>query len=455
MVGLNGTLSIATQALDAQTAGIEVANNNIANVNTPGYSRQVVSFSSTAAVDNGATVDEGVTYEGFTSVRDSVLRLAIDSATSEQGSLTAQNAVLSQINSVFSGTPTDIGASVSTLFSDLSGLASNPSDSSGRQTVLTDAAQLANTFHQSAAQLSSASQAANQQVTSTVAKINQLSQQVAKLNSQLSATSAVAQNGGDLEDHRNALTTQLAQLIGVSSTQTGETPTLTTANGSPLVIGANAFALQVTTAADGTAHVVDTNGQDITSQLSGGVLGGSIEVRDVALPAFSRQLNALATGFANAMNAAQACGFDLDGNVGGLMFTLPASGSAAAGVQIALTNGAQIAVSSDGSPGSSGNLNALLAVQKNPLPSGASPTDAYASLVQNIGTAGSEVNAGLTAASTALQQLTAQQGSESGVSIDEETTNLLRYQQAYTAAARVISTVNDMYSVLMNISLGA
>jgi flagellar hook-associated protein 1 FlgK len=137
------------------------------------------------------------------------------------------------------------------------------------------------------------------------------------------------------------------------------------------------------------------------------------------------------------------------------MFTVPASGSAAAGIQTAISSGLQIALSSDGSPGSSGNLKVLLAVQNDALPSGASPTDAYASLVQNIGAVGSQVSVDLTAASASLQQLTTQQGSESGVSIDEETTNLLRYQQAYTAAARVISTINDIYTTLMNISLGA
>jgi flagellar hook-associated protein 1 FlgK len=454
MVGLNGALSIATEALDAQTAGIEVANNNIANVNTLGYSRQIVSFSSAATLNNGSTVDQGVTYDGFTSVRDAVLQLAINSGTSEQGSLTAQNTIITQINTEFSGTTSGIGASISTLFSDLSALATSPSDSSARQTVLSDASQLASAFQQGAEQLSSASQAANQQVTSTVAQINQVSQQIATLNNQLSAGAPTGQDGGNLEDQRDALTTQLAQLVGVSSTQTDGSPSLTTTNGSPLVIGGTPFALQVSTAADGTAHVLDANGNDITPQLSGGTLGGSIEARDTTLPAFSQQLDSLASQFANAMNTAQASGFDLNGNAGVAMFTVPAIGSAAAGIQVALTSGSQIAISSDGSSGSSGNLKGLLAVQNSQLPSGATPTDAYASLVQNIGTAGSQVSADLTAASASLQQLTTQQGSESGVSIDEETTNLLRYQQAYTAAARVISTINDIYTALMNVSLG-
>ena len=111
MIGLGSSLLIATEALGAQTAALEVASNNIANANTPGYSRQVVSLSSAASVQNGKTVDEGVSYQGFTSVRDAVLVQVIEQATADHGALTAQNTLLTQINSAFSGITTGIGAS--------------------------------------------------------------------------------------------------------------------------------------------------------------------------------------------------------------------------------------------------------------------------------------------------------------------------------------------------------
>ena len=454
MIGLSSSLSIATEALGAQTAALEVANNNIANANTPGYSRQLVSLSSAASVQNGTTVDDGVSYQGFTSVRDAVLDMAINAATSDQGSLTVQNALLTQINSAFSGTTTGIGASLSSLFSDLSALSTSPTDPSARQTVLSDANALTDAFHQGASALSNASTAANQQVSSAVAQVNELSQQIAALNGQIATAKANGGDGGDLADQRDELTTQLAQLVGVSTTQTDGTPTLTTANGSPLVIGDVSYALQVTTASDGTAHVLDTQGNDVTDALSGGTIGGAIATRDSTIPALSQQLDALASQFASAMNSAQATGYDLNGNPGVVMFTVPTSGSAAAGISVALTSGSQIAASLDGSAGSSGNIESLLAVQSTDLPNGANPTDSYAALVGNIGFAGSQVSSNLSATTSSLQQLTSQQNSESGVSIDEETANLIRYQQAYSAAARVISTINDMYTTLMNMSLG-
>ena len=327
MIGLGSSLSIATEALGAQTAALEVASNNIANANTPGYSRQVVSLSSAALVQNGTSVDEGVSYKGFTSVRDAVLGLAVNAATSQQGSLSAQNALLSQINTAFSGTTTGIGASLSTLFSDLSALSTNPTDSSARQTVLSDANALTDAFHQGSTALSNASSVANQQVSAAVAQVNDLSQQIAILNGQISSAEANGEDGGALTDQRDALTTQMAQLIGVSTTQTGGSPTLTTSNGSPLVIGDSAYRLQVATAPDGSAHVLDSEGNDITNELGGGTIGGAITARDNTIPALSQQLDTLASQFATAMNAAQAAGYDASGNPGVAIFTVPATGS--------------------------------------------------------------------------------------------------------------------------------
>ena len=162
------------------------------------------------------------------------------------------------------------------------------------------------------------------------------------------------------------------------------------------MIGNTSYQLQVTTAPDGTAHVLDGQGNDITNELSGGTIGGAITARDNTIPALSQQLDALASQFASAMNSAQAGGDDLNGNLGSAIFTIPPTGSAAAGIVVALTSGSQIAASSDGSAGSSGNVKAMLAVQSTNLPS-VNPIDSYASPFENIGFAGSQVSSGLAA----------------------------------------------------------
>ncbi len=452
MVGLNASLSLAAEALDAEDGAIAITNNNIANVNTVGYSRQTVNLSA-EALAGGA--DGGVSFGGYTSVRDQLLNISTNNKISDQGSLDTQSTALSAVDSAFSGTTTGIGAALSTFFSSLSGLSSNPTDSSARQSVLSAAARLASAFQQGASSLTTAQTDANTQVSTTVAQINQITQQIASLNGQLSTVgTGSGQGGGALEDQRDQLTAQLAKLTGVSETQTEGQPTLTTANGSPLVVAGKAYALQVSTGADGLQHITDASGADVTASLTGGSLGGALNLRDATIPQFLTQLNTLATQFASAVNSAQATGYDSTGASGQPMFSVSGT-NASAGLAVALSSASGIAASSDGSAGSSGNLTNLLAVQTNALPSGQTPIDSYASLTTSVGSAASNASTSLKATNLSLQQLTAQQGAISGVSIDEESTNLIRYQQAYTAAAHVISTVNDLFSVVMNMGTGA
>jgi flagellar hook-associated protein 1 len=242
---------------------------------------------------------------------------------------------------------------------------------------------------------------------------------------------------------------QLSKLTGVSVMQTSEGETITTGNGTPLVMGNRSYSLQTTTGTDGMQHVLDSNGNDITKSIQGGQLGGAIQIRAQVIPGFLTQLNSLASELAAGFKTAQAQGFDSKGNVGQSFFTVPASG-AAEGMSVSLTDPSQIAISSDGTAGSNGNLVNLSKVLTNPLQSGQTAAQSYANLVDQVGTAASDASTQSTAIGQNLLHLTNQQGSVSGVSIDEETTNLIRFQTAYEAAARIISTIQQLNSVTIN-----
>ena len=450
MISLNASLSIASEALNAQTGAIGIVNNNITNVNTPGYSRQVVNLSAEALAGG---VDNGVSFNGYTSVRDQLLQLSINSKTSDAASLDAQSTALAPINSAFSGTTTGVGGALSTFFSALSRLSTNPADAAARQSILSAASQLANSFHQGASALAAAQSTADSNVASAVAQINTLTSSIAALNHQISTAPGAGGSSGALTDERDQLTNQLAGLTGVAQTRTEGQPTLTTLNGSALVVGDVSYPLQVSTGADGLQHITDASGLDITSSMPGGSLGGALAVRDTAAPGMLAQLDTLASQFASAVNTAQAAGFDSTGAAGQPLFSISATDpNPSASITVALTSTSGIAASSDGAAGGSGNVANLLAVQTSALPSGQTPTDTYASLVTGIGSAASGASANLTATRLSLTQLTAQQSATSGVSIDEESTHLIQYQQAYTAAAHVISTINDLFSVVLNMS---
>jgi flagellar hook-associated protein 1 len=458
MSSLNTALSIASEALSASTTALQTVTNNMANANTPGYTREVVEFQSVPGDNNGsANPGDGVTIASVQSLRDELLQRQIEQQTQNQGSANAQLGSLQQIQTVFTTSSQDIGTEMSALFSSISTLSTAPTNSADRQAVLTAGQNLANAFNTASNTLTQQQTALNAQVTQDVSQINQLTQQIAALNPQIAALQSQGQDGGTLQDQQDQLVLQLSQLTGVTITNSNDGITLSTGNGTPLVMGSQSFALQTTTGSDGMVHVLDANGNDITSTLSGGDLGGSIQTRDQTIPGLLNQLNSLAYDFGNAFNAAQAKGYDQAGNPGGDFFNVPATSSnAAASISMAISDPSLIAASSDGTSGSNGNLANFSAIQTSPLgSSGQTPTDSYASLVYQVGTLTSNANAESNATSSSLLQLNNQLNSVSGVSIDQESTNLISYQQSYEAAARVVTTVQALYQVLLTMGTSA
>jgi flagellar hook-associated protein 1 FlgK len=406
--------------------------------------------------DGNLSVGNGVVLEGYQSVRDELVSNQIQQETQSQSSANAQMNTLQQIEPTFTTSTQDIGTQMSALFTSLSSLSTNPVNSAERQGVLAAGSNLVTAFNSASDVLTTQQSALNNPVGQDVSQINQLTQQIAALNPQIAELTATGQNGGSLQDQQNQLVLKLSALTNVSTTQTAQGETLTTGNGTPLVMGAQGFALHTATGSDGMQHVLDQNGADVTASLSSGDLGGTIHMRDKTIPGLLGQLDTLANQFGTAFNAAQATGFDQNGVAGGNFFTLPATVAGSAGaISMAITNPTKIAASSDGSAGSNGNVANLSAVQTNVLSAGSTPGEAYASLVYQVGSLTANATAESTATTASLLQLNDQLSSVSGVSIDEEATNLITFQTAYQAAARVISTMQAMFSVTLTMGTAA
>jgi len=454
MGSLTSSLWIAAGALDVDQGALDATTNNIANANTPGYSREVVDLSESAPVEVGQlTFGTGVNLDQIRSVRDQVLSLQIAEQMTQQNGAQTQLNSLSQVQALFADPNQGIGADLTAFFNSISQLSTDPTNGSQRSAVITAAQNLATSFNHTATSLTTNQQSLNQSVSSTVDQINSLTKQIAQINAQVGQLQQLGKDPGALEDQENQLINQLSQLTNVSETQTQQGLTLTTGNGTPLVVANHSYALQVATGANGMQDVF-ANGQDITSTIQGGSLGGAIQVRDQDIPGLMNQLNTLASQFADAMNNAQAQGYDLNGNKGQALFTYNAAAPASS-LAMATTDPDAIAASSDGTPGSNGNIANLMAVETQPLPSGLNPTDSYASIVAQAGNLAAQAQADVTSSSTSLNQLNDQLGAISGVSINEETANMLNYQNAFAAAARVVNTVNQLSQVVINLGTGA
>jgi flagellar hook-associated protein 1 FlgK len=448
---LNASLGIASQSLQAQELELQVTNNNIANVNTPGYTRETVNLSEASPSQNGTlTVGNGVSIGGVTSIRDELLTLRIQQQTSDQSSSEAQVNALNQIQTLFPSTGTSLASSLSSFFNNLSALSNNPTSAADRQTAIQGAQTLVSQFNSISAGLNGPASGLNSTVSSDVSQINQLSAQAASLNQELTLQNAQGQTTSPITDQLNQVETQLATLTNITVTHSSDGDSIVTGSGTPLVLGSQSYALSTTTNASGNIQILDSGGQDITSTISSGDLGGTLQVRDTQLPSLLNSLDTLANQFATAFNSAQASGYDQNGNAGTALFTIPTTvAGSAAGIKLATTDPAAIAASSDGSSGSNGNVANLTALQTSALASG-SVTTQSANLVYQIGSLTQTATTNSTSIQQSLSALNNQQGSISGVSIDQESANLIQYQQAYEAAAKVISTIQSLFQTTIN-----
>jgi flagellar hook-associated protein 1 FlgK len=456
-MSLTSSLSIAAQALNADTGALQATNNNIANANTPGYSRQTVILQEAApSANSGVNTGNGVVLEGFQSVRDELVQNQIQAETQTQSSVNAQLSSLQEIQPTFTTSTQDIGTQMTALFTSLSSLSTSPSSSTNRQSVLTAGQNLAAAFNSTSSVLTTQQSSLNPEVTQDVNQINTLTQQIAALNPQIAELTSGGQDGGTLQDQQNQLVLSLSALTNVSVTQTRSGETLTTGNGTALVVGSQSFALQTTTSSDDMVQVLDTNGTNVTSSISGGDLGGTIQMRDQTIPTLLNQLDTLSNQFGSAFNAVQESGTDENGNAGSQFFDVPTAiaGSAAA-ISVAISNPSQIAASQDGSAEDNGNVANLIALQTTALPSGETPISAYANLVYQVGSLATNATAESGATTTSLLQLNDQLSSVSGVSIDQESTNLITYQTAYEAAARVVTTVQALFQITLAMGTAA
>ena len=445
MASLYGALSIATGALGAEQGALNATTNNVANVNTPGYSRlRPVLVESNPIVVGAVSYGSGVSLERLESLRDPILQLRIQEETQQQGQLNAALTATQQAQVQFTTSSGDIGTEISKFFSSLNQIAADPTNLALRQGTLTAAGNLATAFNNVANNLSQQKSNLDSNVKQDVSQVNVLTGQIAVLNTQISELQGVNQDASALVDQRDVLIGNLSSLIDVSTIHSDNGLTLTTSNGTALVVGGQSFALSTQTNASGLQDVY-AQGVNITADLSSGDLAGTLQARDQIVPGLLSNLDTLAAGISSALNTANQQGFDLNGNAGGNLFVPPPAGpGAAAGMAVAITDPALIAASSDGTPGSNGNLAGLSAVQNQAVAGGQTPIVYYSNMVFSVGNEVANGTAELSASQSILSQLQDQRASISGVSLNEEASNTVQFQRAFDAAAQVVTTVNDM-----------
>ncbi len=455
-------LNTALRGLVASQVMLDIAAHNTANASTPGYSRQRVGLVASSPFAYPAfnrsglpgQVGTGVSISTITRVRDAFLDLQLRGQLSLEGSWTTRSDELAKVEGIFpEPDPNGLGTVLGRFWDAWQDLAADPSSAASRATVLEGAASLASRINRDATRLAAVAEGIDYQVGAEVNKINDLAARIATLNDQIQRVSVSGDHANDLEDQRDALFDELATIIPVTLQPQADGSVTVLVGGIDLVNhGRNRPMTTVQNLAGQTNPEWAMGGAVATGT---GRLGTLINVRDVQLAAYKTRLDTMASTIADAVNAIHLTGFDANGAPGGAFFTYTA-GNAAATLAIAAPIAADprllAAAGAAGQPGN-GTVAGAIADLRLARLFGAgtqTTTDAYAGLVGQVGSDTRQAIEMSRNQGMVTNHLRERRESMSGVSLDEEATDMIRFQHAYQAAARVISVVDEMLDTLIN-----
>ncbi len=443
------------QALAAQQFAMSITQRNVANASNESYTRQDAFF-------------EDVTQSGGSPVsikapRDRYIDYSISQELQALGEQEVTSDALQEIDAIFNeSSGQGLQEALSSFFNSFSALSATPEDLNLRQQVLTAANALALEFHRLYAGIQRVQTSTESAVKDTVDEINSITSRIAELNGKIpTAHASGSEEEFALRDERQQLLEQLSGLMDLSyyETESGSV-TVTTKQGGLLVAENRSYALELTSMPNSAFSGIQLEGADITSSIQSGELGGLLKVRDTQIPNYLTALDDLAAAIITRVNAQHAQGTDLSGTAGGNFFTPftqlnPGSNTGAArSISVALSDVRNIAAAGPGG-GMGDNVNAklLYAISDEKLFSSSTETvnQFYADLIYRIGSDEHNAADKVTTQKNVLEQLKNQRDAISGVNLDEEAVNLIKYQKAYQASAKFASVLDILSDDILNL----
>ena len=548
------TLGIGTTALSALQRAISTTGQNIANVNTDGYSRQSVTFSARPAQDVGAGyLGSGVQVTSIDRAYNQFLANDVQQRTASSGYYSLYANAAERVDSMLGDPSTSITQAMDSFFASAEAVANSPTSLPERQVMLANAETLVQRFDYIVGRVDDVTKEMNSQIAGAVSEINQLAGGIATLNDEIAKVSGRSSGlPNDLLDQRDALIVQLSSLVYTKTVaQDDGSLNVFIGRGQPLVTGAVAGTLATQTDPDlGSTSIVTLSAfvagsSDVSDFLTGGKLGAALTVTDDVVNPTRRELNLLAVGFAETVNAIQEGGDDLQGVNGTALFTetegvvktapsvddstansgnaavtftvtdaklltgdsyrldytatgvnlrnlttdavttLGASPATVDGVQITYTaqvatggaganqgdafivdpvfqasrffevkidDPAKIAAASNGgAAGNNSNMLAMIELRDQSLLKGSTATygEVYNNLLSDVAVRTQRAQSSADTETSLLSSALDRQSSLQGVNLDEEAANLVRYQQAYQAAAQIVAVANEVFDTLL------
>jgi flagellar hook-associated protein 1 len=437
-IGLSGT-SAARRAM-------EVVSENVANVNTVGYSRRrvdqgVITSLTPMAGQNSKEVGSGVRVIGITRLRDSILDTSFRTQSSAYSGAAVRADVAARAEEVLGTLDDGMPVAMGAFWASWERLSSNPGDTASRLEVISSGERIATSLRAASAQIKSMESLIDTRSRDVVHRLNTYATQIAQLNSQIGDAVFRGAAPNDLLDQRDQLLDKIASLVAVSTMTDGNGVTSVYVGTFPLVDGSTAN--QMSTNASGTP-VWNFSGAPVALS---GELGALQEARDLTLPGIRTSLDEIALVMRDVVNEQHRLGMTLDGGAGGDFFT----GTSAGDIRVSASLTPRgVAAGQSNSPAD--NRNALLMAQlgTRSVPGVGSVDSLVINLASRLGESAASTDQMARVLGGSLSAVEDQRQSLMGVSLDEELADLVRYQRAYEAAARVMQVADEMLDRLIN-----
>ncbi|RQM75137.1 lateral flagellar hook-associated protein LfgK [Aeromonas hydrophila] len=434
-------LNIGFSGLNSAQIALNITAQNIANVNTIGYSRQEAmmgSLSGFGRLDNG----QGVEVTGVRRITDDYLVSQHWRSRSATGASYSFHQYINTTEQLLGSESMNIAKGLDSFFASLSAALDSPETPAQRSQIVSSAGALANRFGQLNESMLTQEKQIDDQLNSTVSQVNSYLKQVAELNTQISEQASKGVNTSVLEDSREQIVRELSTFMEVRvNRQSDGSFSLSLPQGQPLVLAGSSSTLSL--AGDKLSLSFGPQSFDIP-KLHGGSLAGVMEYRTTVLRPLRDELNQIAKKLADDFNAKQGGGVDLHGNPGKPLFTYdPLNPSGTLKIANGFTGDDLAFAKAGGGSGDNRNLQELLTIKDDQY-------DAYSALLGRMAVQSGQAKATMTADANMEKQLATKLSSVSGVNTDEEGIKIMAYTKAYQANAKVISTSEQLFTSILN-----
>ena len=450
-------LNTARDGLLSHRAAINLTGSNITNVHTPGYTRQLPVFSSRGSIDVGASVE----IEKIERVYDKFLGVQINDKMHDLGYSEAKKGMLEKVEIIFNESNGDgVNELLNKFWSSWEDLSANPTGKVEREALVSASQNLASIFRSSSEELVSVQNDANTEIAGLIDRANGYMSDIADLNNEIAAIKTGKGDANDLRDKRAEALKGLAEIFDFQHLEDSNgSVNIFLPNGMPLVMGDRTWELDVKED-PANSSFYDVVFQDdpltvLNDTVTKGKLAGFLEIRDDKVPNYIGDLNSLAKSIINEVNTQHQLGYDMGHNLGEDFFE-PATATAAKDIRVSTDIVADVnkIAASETVNGDGGNAEAIGAFKDSSvIISGGTSTfnSYYASFVGKVGQDLADEERGLNHHTNLMNQLINKREGISGVSIDEEMTNLMRYQLGYNSAARLCNVADELIDTLLNL----